>query len=153
MAITSQTGGLAQLVERVLSMHEVVSSILTFSNFFAVHRRAIRSVSIDLRSCGAQFLSYTSCSLAIPCPSPLAPPEVQAPRPPTQCRNISRPCPPPRPVAVPPPWFASPSPTEFPSLAIYLSQQTGYTPSFIGSLAEVRYLAGGGVGGALSPLR
>ena len=31
MAITSQTGGLAQLVERVLSMHEVVSSILTFS--------------------------------------------------------------------------------------------------------------------------
>ena len=27
-------GGLAQLVERVLSMHEVVSSILTFSNFF-----------------------------------------------------------------------------------------------------------------------
>ena len=28
-------GGLAQLVERVLRMHEVVSSILTFSIFFA----------------------------------------------------------------------------------------------------------------------
>ena len=28
-------GGLAQLVERVLSMHEVVSSILTFSIFCA----------------------------------------------------------------------------------------------------------------------
>ena len=31
MARSPQIGGLAQLVERVLSMHEVVSSILTFS--------------------------------------------------------------------------------------------------------------------------
>ena len=32
-----KVGGLAQLVERVLSMHEVVSSILTFSIFVLAH--------------------------------------------------------------------------------------------------------------------
>ena len=55
MAASQQTGGLAQLVERVLSMHEVVSSILTFSKtfYFAVHRRAIR---VHRSSCGAQIL-------------------------------------------------------------------------------------------------
>ena len=36
MAETPQIGGLAQLVERVLSMHEVVSSILTFSKTFVI---------------------------------------------------------------------------------------------------------------------
>ena len=41
-------GGLAQLVERVLSMHEVVSSILTFSKLFILPSTGVPSVSIDL---------------------------------------------------------------------------------------------------------
>ena len=50
---TDECGGLAQLVERVLSMHEVVSSILTFS-IFVLHCGGVGSaVHVHRYSCTA----------------------------------------------------------------------------------------------------
>ena len=56
IAASQQTGGLAQLVERVLSMHEVVSSILTFSKTFVI-------VPLPL----ASKVGEPACSLFVTC--------------------------------------------------------------------------------------
>ena len=55
MAVSQQTGGLAQLVERVLSMHEVVSSILTFSTFAISILRLLCPVFIHRESSASAF--------------------------------------------------------------------------------------------------
>eukprot|EP00984_Skeletonema_dohrnii_P004460 scaffold1583_cov123-Skeletonema_dohrnii-CCMP3373.AAC.10 len=47
--IIGQTGGLAQLVERVLSMHEVGSSILPFSTGFLLFAIAITTLGMGRR--------------------------------------------------------------------------------------------------------